>query len=504
VVRVLIELRRAIARHQLAAVPPAALVTSLVLAVLSAAGTVLLGWAHYPHAGTTTDVLALTSALWIGGRLAQCALSGEPLLRPELFALLPLPRRRLARALLLVGLLDPANVLLAAALTATVHAGVRDGTAATVVAVAAGGLTVLLTSVLATVVAGLLGPGSRRGHDAGTVVAAVLISGLAVAGTLLPTLLAALRDRRAGGLSAVLRALPPGWGPRAIAAAGHGEFAGTLVPLAALAALSAGVAAAWPAVLGRRMLGRRPDRRAVAHTAPVRTALVRTPTGAVVAKELRLWLRDPIRLTCLIIALVVGPATCVLPRVTAGTDLLLPFGGAMTVVIAGACACNLYGNDGSSVWLTVLAPGSARADVYGRQLAWLLVVAPYALASTLVLTAAARSAPDWPAAIGLLAALLGGGAGVAAYGSLIAVQPLDEAGNPTPAWSLKVHVALVAVAATAAPPLVVVLAGGGWAAVAVGVVSGTVLAAGLGRLAVARLARRQVALIAAATGATPA
>jgi ABC-2 type transport system permease protein len=117
--------------------------------------------------------------------------------------------------------------------------------------------------------------------------------------------------------------------------------------------------------------------------------------------------------------------------------------------------------------------------------------------STVALTALDGRPQYWPWALALLAALLGGGAGVAAYGSLIFVQPLDEAGNPTPAWSLKVHVALIAVALTALPPLVLLLAGWYWAAVPVGILTGTALGLGLGRRAVVRLTHRQVDLLAA-------
>jgi ABC-2 type transport system permease protein len=148
------------------------------------------------------------------------------------------------------------------------------------------------------------------------------------------------------------------------------------------------------------------------------------------------------------------------------------------------------------VWLTVLTPGSAGADVRGRQLAWLLAVAPYAVVSTVLLTAIDGQSQYWPWAISLLAALLGGGAGVLAYGSLVFVQPLDESGGPTPAWSLKVHAALVAVALTAAPPLVLLLVGWHWVAVPVGVLTGVGFATGLGRRATVRLARGQVGLLA--------
>lgn len=498
-VRVLIDLRRTIARHQLATSAPAAVWAMVLLAVVSAVGTLLLGWVHYAQPAAATDVLALVSALWVGGRLAQCALSGEPFLRPELFALLPLPRGRLARAVLLVGLLDPANLLLAVALGAIVRNAADLGPAAVLTAVGGVALTVLLTSALTTMATGLLGPGSRRGHDAGTVGTAVLISVIAVSGTLLPTLVAVLRNRSAEWLSVLVRVLPSGWAPRAAEAAGRSDFVGAALPLLALALLTAVAALAWPGVLGRRMHGRQPVRRAGTRAGGPGRALGSTSTSAVVGKELRLWLRDPIRLTCFVIALVVGTATCVLPRVTAGTDLLLPFGGAMTVVIAGACACNLYGNDEAGVWLTILTPRSARADVLGRQIAWLIVFAPYAVMSTVALTAVAGRAQYWVWAPALLIALLGGGVGVAAYASLIFVQPVDEAGNPTPAWSLKVHVALLMVALTAAPTLLVLLAGWQWAAVPVGLLTGTALAVGLGRRATARLAQRQVGLLATLT-----
>jgi ABC-2 type transport system permease protein len=257
----------------------------------------------------------------------------------------------------------------------------------------------------------------------------------------------------------------------------------------------------WPSVLRRRMQGRHPVRRQNVRGRSSRRLLGNTATAAVAAKELRLWMRDPIRLTCLLIAVVVGTATCVLPRITAGTNLLLPFGGAMTVVIAGACACNLYGNDGASVWVTLLTPRALRADVRGRQVAWLLVVGPYAVVSTVVLTAVDGQPTAWIWALSLLAALLGGGAGIVALASTIWVVPLDEAGNPTPAWSLKVHVALFAVALTAVVPLMMLVVGWSWLAIVTGVLTGLALPGWLGDRAISRLAPRQVDVLGALAGA---
>ena len=215
-----------------------------------------------------------------------------------------------------------------------------------------------------------------------------------------------------------------------------------------------------------------------------------------------MWGRDPIRLTCLLIALLVGAAACAIPRVTAGTSLVLPYAGILTAVIAGACACNLYGSDGTSLWVTVMTPGAARADVRGRQAAWLIIVAPYTVAITIACTALSGDRAAWPWALAVLLAVLGGGAGLAPLASLVSVQPLDETGSPTPAWSLKVHIALVAMALTALVPVLVLLAAGlwhlgwlSWAAVPAGLASGAGLAAGLGRRAVTRLERQQVRIL---------
>ncbi len=165
-----------------------------------------------------------------------------------------------------------------------------------------------------------------------------------------------------------------------------------------------------------------------------------------------MWVRDPIRLTCLLIAVIVGAAVCAIPRLTSGTYLLLPYAGILTAVIAGACACNLYGSDGTSFWVTVMTPGAARADVRGRQAAWLIIVGPYAVAITIAFTALSGEQAAWPWVLAVLPAILGGAAGLAPFSWLVSVQPLDETGGPTPAYSLKVHIALVVVALTALVP----------------------------------------------------
>jgi len=501
-VRILIGLRRTILRNQLARSNPAMLLVGAGLVLLSAAGTIWLGLAAYPSQAAATDVLALVFLLWVGGRVAQTALAGDAVLRPELFSLLPLDRRRLARSLLAVGLLDPAGAFTAIAFAALIARAAGLGATATAVAVAAVVLSLLLSSVLSTIAGAVLGPGSRRGHDVGTIVIAVALSVVAVAATLLPALDTALRRGSVPWLADVLTWLPTGWGPVAVQAAARGDWLAVVGSLAGLAVLTAAAAQWWPSVLSRRMdAAARP-----AHAGGARTgrwsALPRTPTGAVTAKEIRMWVRDPTRLTCLLIALIVGAAACAIPRLTSGTYLLLPYAGILSAIIAGACACNLYGSDGTSLWLTVMAPDSSRADIRGRQAAWLIVVAPYTVAVTIAFTALSGEHAAWPWVLAVLPAVLGGAAGLAPFSSLISVQPPDETGGPTPAYSLKVHIALVVVTLTALVPVAVLVAARAWheawltwGAVPAGLATGAALTACLGGLAVSRLQSRQVRLL---------
>jgi len=149
-----------------------------------------------------------------------------------------------------------------------------------------------------------------------------------------------------------------------------------------------------------------------------------------------------------------------------------------------------------------MTPGAARADVRGRQAAWLIIVGPYAVAVTIAFTALSGERAAWPWALAVLLAVLGGAAGLAPLASLVSVQPLDETGSPTPACSLKVHIALVAVALTALAPVLVLVGAKlwhqgwlSWAAVPARLASGARLTACLGRRAVTRLERQQVRIL---------
>lgn len=506
-VRLLIGLRGAIRGHTAARLGGGWLTAAALLALASAGETLVLAGHSYHLAGAGADVTAFVLALWFAGRiLASAVAGGTAELQPALLALLPVSARRLAWSQLVAELLDPGTLLLAIALAGTAVLGFRSGFASGVVGLAAALLTTVLCTVLAVAAGGLLGPASRRGRDRGTLLTAIGLSVVASAGALLPLLKTTLDDR-SSPVSHVLRGLPSGWGPAAVAAAARSDWSLVVFSLAGLAVATVVAAFWWPTVLRRRMAGGSPRTHVVRRTRL--GFLPATPYGAVMAKELRLWLRDPLRFTCLAVAALVGIGVCVLPAAISGSTVLLPFTGVLTSLIAAACACNLYGFDGTSLWLTVLTPGGRTPEVSGRQLAWLLVVAPYSLVATVVATAVSGQGWAWPWVLSALFILLGEGAGLLSWGLLISVQPLDPSGGPTPAWSLKVQLSLLFLSVGALPGLAPLVAGQllgsvslRWVGVPLALVISLGLAVFSGRRAALRLEYREVAVLATLSAAS--
>lgn len=411
-------------------------------------------------------------------------------------------------ALLVVGLLDPALILLALAFGSLIVLAARQGVVATLLGIVGVAGLVAFTSVLATVVGGIAPSPSRRRRSAATIVLALVISLVALAGPLLPSFIASLTHHTVPILSRLVRWLPSGWAPDAVLLASAGRLTAAL-PLVALLALVGGLAALWPTLLRRRLTAA-PSSSSHRHRPQLIARLLpATPTGAVVSKELVLWARDPLRTTTLLIAVIVGLGSCVVPYLTHGTALLMPFAGVLTVLIAGAVACNLIGADGLTLRLTALTPYGARYDMLGRQLAWLLLVGPYVTVLTVLLTWWSDQTWAWPWALASLAALLGGAAGVVPLASVVKVQPLDESGGLTAGWPLKIYACLGVIALTATPAVGVLTLAAvldipwlSWLAVGVGVLSGLLCAVVLRRAASRRLRDHQVDILSTLSAAS--
>ncbi|GAB3912756.1 hypothetical protein GCM10011575_22150 [Microlunatus endophyticus] len=469
-----------------------ALLAAGVFGLLVAVSTLLFGITTSARGTGGAAQLGLLSLSWMAGRIGFAAFSGgDPAVPLDLFRTIPVGRRILARSLALLGFADVATVLLGIALAGTVAYGFRRDPVAGLVGILGTALTLIMIGLLGTIVAAAVPVGSRRRQDLGTLLSAAVISGVVVLGTLIQPLLALLADGRPRALVIMVEILPSGWSADATSAAAAGHLAGTLLPLAALAAGCAVLYRWWPYVLDARLLSQATSSRHV-RSRSRRRVLPATATGAVICRELRLWIRDPNRAGFLLVAVVVGLGVCVVPLISQGTRVLLPFAGCGTAIIAGAVAGNGYGFDGAAM-AVLLDTGAERADVRGRQLAWLLLLGPYALALTVV--GGLLGGQPWalPWSYGLLAAILGGAAGVIPLSSVVAPQPLDANGSPGPTWVVKTYASIVLIALSTTPTLAVLIIGRAvgsslitWLAVAIGVITGTVAIMVLGRLAGSR------------------
>ncbi|MHA7985102.1 hypothetical protein ACX9R5_04775 [Rathayibacter sp. CAU 1779] len=497
-VRILMHMRAAaLANVRRSRFGTVSLIAGAFFGLLVAASTLLLGFtATGIEASGASDQIALVILTWTVGRVGFAAFSGgDPAIQLDLFRIVPVPRRRLARSLLIVGFADPALPFIAIAFSSLIAFGFRHGPVAGIVGILGTIGTLALVSIVSTIAAAVVPSGSRRRQDLGTLLAAVLISAVVVTGTLIGPLLALLASGRAPALSAVLRILPTGWAADATASAVSGSALTAVLLLIALGASCAALTIWWPHVLRARLLatgggGRR------GHVRRARRVLPGTAIGAVTGRELRLWIRDPNRTGFLLVAFVVGLGVCVVPLISQGTALLLPFAGLGTVVIAAAIAGNSYGFDGAALAIVLGVAGAEHADVRGRQLAWFLLVGPYSIVLSVAGLIVGDQQTAWPWVLGLLPAVVGGAVGLIPMISLVAVQPLDDNGSPGATWVLKAYVAIILTVVTAGPTIAVLVVGtvaGAawllWSGVPIGIITGTACVVWFGRVAGRRLKR---------------
>ncbi|GLZ61503.1 hypothetical protein [Micromonospora sp. NBRC 107095] len=226
-------------------------------------------------------------------------------------------------------------------------------------------------------------------------------------------------------------------------------------------------------------------------------------TRAVVGRELRAWMRHPLRLQYLAFAVVYGALLAGLPLLS-DVDLLLPWAGPLAVLGAAAMSAGLVGLDGTALWLPLTTPGGERAEVRGRSLAWLVLITPIGV---LLTVAGVLLAPDVDplAALSTLPALLGAGASVPVWVSLLRVRPVADPRHPTaadnPTDIVSVLVATGSGLVAAAPVLALVIWGPSGVTPLlplVGLLSGAAAWRGGIWLADERLARRGLDVLAAA------
>ena len=464
-VGVLIEMRGAILRRGVSG-SRGRMIGGLLLALfvtLLAVGTLLAGLAHYHYPGAGAAVVATLSFGWLVGWVTGPLLTGDDAaLRMDYFKLLPIPSRKLAFAMLGAAFANISLVFSLIAFAALIALGAQSGAAAALTGAAATLLDLVLAVVASTVAIAVFGPAisSRRGRDFGTILLALVITLLSLATGLVPFVAKRLTDGHSPALTAAVKILPSGWGAVAVDAASRSEWGLAALALGGLAGLIGVLVLSWPPLLARRLTmsargggHARRARRARDPIVPV------TPLGAVIGKELRMYSRSVLRSVMLMISFLVGVLAAVIPAFSGKTNGL-PFAGLLFTVIAAACFTNFYGDDGTSLWLTLVTPGAARPDIRGRVWAWFLITGPAGFLLTVVLTAVSGQTWSWPWVLATEPALVIGSAGLLALIGVRSVNAPAPDGGPSPARVLKTHIALIALPVITVAPAVALLAVG--------------------------------------------
>ncbi|MEV7229834.1 hypothetical protein AB0M79_22835 [Polymorphospora sp. NPDC051019] len=494
-------MKLAIIRNSMTGGRAALMVVGGTLGLLVAAATIWLSLLDPAGPGVVPDLLATAYLVWLLGWVVGPLWGVSSVLRVDHFALLPLPRRRLAVGLLGAAFLGVTTAVTALAFVSLVVYGIRQGVLPALVAVPAAALQLVLVVLLSRAshsVIGLIARGRVGSAFTGLLLAAFLI--LTQSGWVVVVAIAYSEVLTTGfpsAYSTVVRAVPSGWGVVAVDSAHSGQWwrvAGVLVAIVALIGL---LLLGWSRTLGSFRHGQATIRGS-AHVPAATGPVLAGRTAAVVRKELRTWWRDPGRIHLLAIVLGWALGTALLP-LALGWTAALPWAGPGLALMAATVVCNLYGSDGTALWLT-LQTSTEREDLRGRQWAYLLVFGPLTVAVTVGLTIWSGYTWAWPWLLALVPALLGGGVGLAGYASVFALapgpdahrrpdNPLEQAGST---WQSQVL--FWAALLPPVPAVALVVAGTvfdnaalRWAGGPVGLVTGVFLSWWLGRVAIERL-----------------
>jgi ABC-2 type transport system permease protein len=506
-------------RHSLSGARGVAFGIGAICGLVAALVCVALIGFHPGAIRVGADIASALFAVWTLGWLFGPVLTGggDETLRPENFALLPIRPAHLAFGLLGAATVGIAPVATLMAFCGLIVAAIPLGVAAVLVAALAVVLQLALAILLSRVLVAALGAllGSRRGKDLGVLLAALAGLSYLPAKYAFEALGPIVVGQTAPAFTALLRYLPSGWGPTAVASAAEGDWPLVLGWLLALAMLDGLLVLAWSRLLVRRLTVRPSaagPRRPVAAGARVRRSpLPDSPLDAVIGKELRLWWRDARRRALLLASILVG---AILPLSwTAFSASSFAYMALWIALFAALQVGNLYGLDGSAVWQTVVIPGAARVDVRGRQWAWLLVVAPATLLAAAIAPGLTGSPDAYPWVLALAPALLGGGAGTILLMSVLAPSPMpiQRDGNPFVSSgpvgfaNFGTRMGLGLLQFVPAVPVAVLLLLGAldvlpwalWLALPVGVLGGVVTAWWWGRIAYRRLEAQGPELLAA-------
>lgn len=353
---------------------------------------------------------------------------------PRRFALLPVPSRTLALALLAAGLVGSAPAI---AVLATLGLLVGLWTVSPGFLLVVPG--VLLIPLLGVSVSRLLAAlfsrlsSSRRGSDL-----AAILAGLSAAG--LFALSQTLRYFDGETLDRVIRYLrwsPPGMLAEALLAAHDGHVVAAVWRLGVVAACVAAAVVAFAALLRdapAESSGPHGVHGAAQSVHPLFEGLRRlcshTSSGAAIAREVLYLRRSPMRRNFLITGTVLGLVYVLIVAVGNSKSPPSPLGAPLATVFVLSFVSNQFGVDPTSFWLDIVTGAPARARLIGRQV---LGVVMMAVPIGVAIVATGVWSRRWSDCLAMALVCLGALPAFSALGTLISarvVVPLPDSGNP--------------------------------------------------------------------------
>lgn len=373
----------------------------------------------------TGDVTVVAfSALTLGWLLFSLLVFGvDETVDPARFALLPVNARKLMPGLFLAGLVGipgVATVIVALGLVLAWSSGVAS-TVAAVVAVPLGVAVCFLLSRTATS-AFARALRSRRFRDVAAVLMVLVGVSAGLGGNLVGNLSASDPDELLHLLSRVADILawtPFGWPWTIPADVAAGAWGLAAVRLLLSLALVAGLWFAWGTFLDKQLVS---PLEAGGEGGQVRSGnrvdrmFPSSPAGAVAARTLRYWRRDP-RYLSAIAGLLVGPVIIIVSQLASpySSPYVMLLAPALVALLIGPSLAQDISYDGNAVWQHVVSGMPGRADRLGRIWSMSMVLVPVMLvmfAAVLIITG------RWdmfPAVLAVLIALTLVGLGLGAW-----------------------------------------------------------------------------------------
>lgn len=396
---------------------------------LAVVGLIALGFA--PVEVVSTVLVLGGAALVLGWILVPLVAFGvEQTLEPARLTVFPIPMRQLLVGLTLTGVLGVPGIITSLAVLATFASWIREPAAA-VAAVIGGAIGVLICVVGSRTVAALSTSlqSKRRFRELGGI---LILIPLILIGPIIGGVAQAVA-RSADALPEFARSL--GWtplgAPWAIAAdVAIGDWGPAVAKLGIALATLAVLVVLWRWALAVALVS--PPAASAKRVAKGKTGLFgvfpATPVGAVAARALTYWRRDP-RYLRQLIAVPLVPVFLFIYANNMDSLALLNISGPLIAFFLGVALYTDISYDGTA-FATHLADGvRGRADRLGRLTALAVIAVPLVLLGCLV---PLFFTGDWhllPMILGLSAAALLGGMGVVSVSSSRIVIPVPQAGD---------------------------------------------------------------------------